>query len=1513
MMLQRELLKELLEYVEEQAKAIDLGAYVVSLLRGSVYRNYELQGLPGLEFDLRTEGDHIWLRISRLHPSSPPPVSVEYATLIRPVNDPFSAPPSIEEESLHAWIELHSESDGLEPSNEEDNPLLNDGWKREASDALQDYLLQWFAWAAEEKLRRSSIGLYGSMFALKRQIELEEATKPQELVWGIGVTSWQIPGAEKSVSFEYPLLTQAVEISIDEKSMAIEIRPRSTDTRVEMQAFINCSVPGSPDVERSVKEYLDRNREHPVSPFDADSYSEMLKLAASNLQSNGCYREILADGQAVPEPGTDLIVTDAWVLFSRLRTTHYLTDDLRRLKEKLDSGCDIPEGPGAFVTPPSEETVTYEEINFRGLSSRGGGKGKAEELYFPLPYNEEQVTIIQRLEKAAGVAVQGPPGTGKTHSIANVICHYLATGRRVLVTSRGEPALQVLQSKIPEEVRALTVALLASDREGVRQFQASIEAIQHQVSQLHPEETRHAITLLESAIDRAHQELNTIDRRIDEIALSQLSEVEIDGSPMRAQKLAELVVSGREQYGWFDDALTLSPEHAPPFSEAEAAGIREARRKVGGDLHYVLADYPAADGLPGVTEIAELHESLSRIRTIEAEVERGELPELRSTSVETLDMARDLLHAVDAAGLLLKEVESAGEHWPLELRAKCCHSSFTSEINALEALFPDIALLIESRAAFLRRPVEFPQSGLHTSKTREAVDRGVETGKPFGMFGKMVSGEAKQHIDQIRISGLPPATQEEWAHVRRYMELHDNLLSFVNRWNQLSDALSIPLLEGTVSALRQIELAATLAGKVHRLAKTYDAELFRKAEAVFAAGSAPGVVMESSAQLYQVKTHLNRHLSRIELSKATTRLIELHEKLAGKSGPVSIALREFASAQLGNPAVPVETIVAGYTALMAEIRRIASLNIELSRIREAAGVIARAGAEKLADRLCTVMVERTGEESVLPATWRAAWNWARMRTHIEQIEARDELLDLSGRRRGVEVNLSRFYRQMVSKAAWLATKGNATPKVLQALAGYATAIRKIGMGTGPNATRYRRDAREAMTDAAGAIPCWIMSHARISESMPPDIGAFDLVIVDEASQSDLWALPAILRGKKILVVGDDKQVSPDGGFISSRSINALLVRFLAKQPYSSSMTPGMSLYDLASRVFASAQVMLREHFRCVPPIIAYSNRVFYKGGIQPLRIPKATERIDPPLVDISLPDGYRDKRNVNEREAEAIAAEISAIVQNDAFAGRTIGVVSLLGMEQARHIDSLVRQQCDAVELLHRKFECGDARTFQGSERNIIFLSMVVDRRNCKALSGNVFDQRFNVAASRARDRMYLVRSVEAADLSEKDLRLSLLTHFNQPMLNGSEDAGKLVELCESGFEREFFTLLTALGYRVTPQVRMGAYRIDMVIEGAGDNRLAVELDGDEFHGPDRWQHDMSRQRVLERAGFEFWRCFASTWIMHKDEVLEELQERLKAKGIEPVGAMEYAPLLVEKRLREPEEPFELEGSAMNL
>jgi very-short-patch-repair endonuclease len=108
--------------------------------------------------------------------------------------------------------------------------------------------------------------------------------------------------------------------------------------------------------------------------------------------------------------------------------------------------------------------------------------------------------------------------------------------------------------------------------------------------------------------------------------------------------------------------------------------------------------------------------------------------------------------------------------------------------------------------------------------------------------------------------------------------------------------------------------------------------------------------------------------------------------------------------------------------------------------------------------------------------------------------------------------------------------------------------------------------------------------------------------------------------------------------------------------------------------------------------------------------------------------------------------------------------------------------------------------------------------------------------------------------------------------------------LCESGFERDMMRWLVEKGYRVQPQVGALGFRIDLVVEGANGNRLAVECDGDRFHGPAQWRDDMRRQRVLERVGWRFWRCFASNFYRDRDGVLGELVDTLSRIGIEPGG-----------------------------
>ncbi len=1488
-----DLLVNLLDYVVEQSKDVDPTGFKLTGIKEFVKYKPNLQGLPGVDFDKKVEGDHIWMRVERLAELPPPQIQLKEIQRFFTI----STSPSGPEPSINESVLAHSIATDIGKLNKLDGEKLSNSRRALVVQTFATYKPIWKAWAEGEKPRRETIRLYGELFSLKHQMEAEETAKPHELVWGIGITSWRLAvdgrGGPSSVEYQYPLITQAVEVSIEDQTMAIVLSPRAIDPRLEFDAFSACHVLSAPEVEKACKESLTKNPEKQITPFDTGSFEHLLRLVAGNLHERG---QFLSHQERPLPPTDDLVVTDAWVLLSRPRSNNFLLEDIERLKMNIKNGATIPAGSLSLVTPPLDQLRATEPISFRGLSgisNSGGGSAKPQELYFPLPYNHEQVTIVEQLERFEGITVQGPPGTGKTHTIANIVCHYLATGRKVLVTSKGEQALEVLQSKIPAEVRPLTVALIAGDREGMRQFQSAIETIIHNVSQLNPDVSRTEIVRILSAIDRAHSELATIDKRVDEIALTQLSDVEVDGVTMRAQKMAELVIHGFSRHAWFDDTLSLEPAHAPPVSASEVALAREARRRLGVDLQYSNAKVPSSIALLPAIEIEVLHNVLVDIRDIEEAEAKGGLIPLRATTPEILAQARSLLVEVEAAASLALELEQTGEVWPLELRNKCRQSDFVSERKALEALFDEIEALTQARAEFLIKPVEIEDAAISLPKVREALMRASQTGKPFGLFA-FAASDVKAHVHAVKVAGLAPSNTEDWKHILDYTKLHDRIVSFSARWNQFAELLSIPKVGNGIFALRSIERITVAARKAHLLATNHDIRLPLMAENVFS--NVPTAQLHGvSADILKVKEHLRSHLTRADLAKAATQLATLQEKLAGTSGPVSEDMRSFVEFTLGNKEFPAERVVARYAELLSEVRRIESLVQDMMTVIKIAGAFELAGAQKLAARVTHSPLGSSGEDTVIPISWRDAWNWARLKFHLDKIEAREELLTLAHRRYDLEAGLAKLYENMVSKSAWLMTKTGASPKVLSALETYKTAIRRIGQGTGTNATRHRRDAQKAMLNAQGAVPCWIMSHNKVSETLPATLGSFDLVVVDEASQSDLWALPAVLRGKKILVVGDDKQVSPDGSFISATHIQSLRDRFLADQPYAAVLTPEKSLYDISSTVFAAQKVMLREHFRCVPAIIAYSNQ-FYDGFMQPLRIPKESERIDPPLVDIYVPSGYRDKKDINRPEAEAIADEINAVLQNKQFANRTVGVVSLLGPDQAKYIDTLVRSRCDAAELMRRKFECGDARVFQGSERDIMFLSMVVDPQNARAMSGNTAEQRFNVAGSRARDRMYLVRSVQLTDLSHLDLRAGLLSHFSKPSEGSFEENKNLIELCESGFEKQVYIALVDKGYRVIPQVKAGSFRIDMVVEGERDARLAIECDGDEFHGSDRWAADMGRQRVLERAGWTFWRCFASTWSMRKEEVLAELLRRLSSMGIEPLGILEKTPSLVEQR-----------------
>ncbi|KAB2336366.1 DUF559 domain-containing protein [Cytobacillus depressus] len=87
----------------------------------------------------------------------------------------------------------------------------------------------------------------------------------------------------------------------------------------------------------------------------------------------------------------------------------------------------------------------------------------------------------------------------------------------------------------------------------------------------------------------------------------------------------------------------------------------------------------------------------------------------------------------------------------------------------------------------------------------------------------------------------------------------------------------------------------------------------------------------------------------------------------------------------------------------------------------------------------------------------------------------------------------------------------------------------------------------------------------------------------------------------------------------------------------------------------------------------------------------------------------------------------------------------------------------------------------------------------------------------------------------------------------------------------------------VQPQVKLGNYLINLVFEGIRD-RLAVECDGERWHGPEKWEEDMQRQYDLERAGWKFWRVRGREFFYNKTKSLESLWSKLEEMGIEKVA-----------------------------
>jgi very-short-patch-repair endonuclease len=1481
------------------------------------FHEFQVAGLEGVETAL---DDETWLRIQRLRETRPPDYDPMFDGWVDfgPHPSADQPPQIVAERVLNLPIEDISDlaEAGFLPDAEDImRPVGADEAFPERMDAIlrirnlpefealwQDYINgPWANWAETERPRRRAIEFYNKVYQIhQRMIALGDDT-PIELVFGIGIARWVIGSQRINV----PLIEQLAEIELQQDG-SLYVRPRQMPPQLVLKAFHGLELEGSKSVQRDLSEQLERAVEDPdvgFSPFDKRTFEKILRGCTARLSSTGIYHpDMLADQQdrTLPDPDNCLRVTDTWVIYVRQRSSDFRREDLARLIKRVEEVAEPEElpAPGVrFVVEPSDKIVEPEyggiDLSSRDLglpenesmrrqaatdtaiehgTGRPNGRGN-EALFFPLAYNDEQEEVIRRLEAedSPGVIVQGPPGTGKTHTIANIISHFLATRRRVLVTAKTPEALRALQEKIPEGIRDLAISVIHNDREGARQLQHAVQVLADEAKSIDARAVAEQIKDKHARLRTLRDHIAEIDREFQRLAERNLARLVYEGEESSPMELARWVISRREEYGWFSDHVTLEPRYEPQFTSAEIDEVRVLRRLLCNDLIYDTDTLPEPDTLPDLARVIAAHAELGRIGELESATKSGEIPHMQPD----LPTARSLRNWVVGFADFMGEVRN--EPWLVDLYHLLLGLK-RADPAPLRALREALVVWTELH----RQGREYELQAVVCDHAEDpALDKALEDlaagRKPFGIFS-MFKGGLKAKIENTAIEGRSPSDSDDWVVIRRFRAWQQEAHRFVGRWSGIAGTLGLPVLPTAWEQARSDFLR--LGRLVERLHGFHsDVDVYRQAiRGLFPYGIDPDEVLHHG-RCAKIIEALNAHLEKADLTEA----IDLRSRLSGicdgKGLPFYAALRDVC-ANLGTADVPQRAVAEAWQQIVAEAQRLDALRSSFTRLNDVTARVAVSGAPNWANKLRHDAV--VGDDPWTTTTWQAAWEWARADGFLKSLGDRETIRHLSDERASAEAEQRKLFAEVVRLRTFLGMKSSLSEKVEAALAKFTTAIARLGKGTGKSAGRYRRIIREAALDAARAVPCWILPEWRVAEQLPAELGSFDLVVIDEASQSDITALPAILRGEKVLIVGDDKQVSPTVIGIEDRKVLQLRTTFLSGIPFADQMDPATSLYELAGMVYPGRAIILREHFRCVEPIISFSSR-FYPKPLIPLRIPTASERLDPPLVDMYVKYGKR-VREINEAEVDVIVAEITKIVADPKFDRRSLGVISLIGNAQANRIYTRLITELGAEVIEKHRIMCGNAATFQGQERDIVFLSMVACPETAVTQTARIYEQRFNVAASRARDRLVLVRSLASSDLRPGDLKLALIEHFRSPMKGNLIRPKEVLELCQSDFERDFGRYLLDLEYRIRPQVPVGGYAIDFVVEGADDRRLAIELDGDKYHGPDRWADDIRRQRALERLGWIFWRCWGSAWISDRERCLTDLMETLARLDIEPIG-----------------------------
>ncbi|WP_232519750.1 AAA domain-containing protein [Actinosynnema pretiosum] len=1391
--------------------------------------------------------------------------------------------------ALSPWLDGDWDEPGDAPRLRES---LGEGEQRVALDDVPEireshtaWLERWTTWAEEERADKPARDAYNELF--HAYVTATGHAEELELVIGVGCLSWAPPGHH---AVQRHLVTVPATVQLDDLSGTLSLHQAEAAEGVTVE--LDMLAPGLIANPAHVVQIKAEAREVHSSALHRDSLGGVLRRLVHALDGDAAYHGDL-DGK---QPATrHAVAAFAPALILRKRSRQGIVDILDDVARQLTDSGAVPDGLLPLVDP-----------DHRPAAERSPQPGALvqldEEPFLPLPVNDRQLRVLAQVDAKAQTLVQGPPGTGKTHTVAALLSHLLAQGKRVLVTAHTDRALKEVRAKLPASIAPLAVSVVGSSRSDLTDLKVAVERISQVSGEYDHEGARRTVDDYLAAIDGLRRDRAELHRRLVDARGQEVVEHEVGGHRGTLAALARHVEHDRGRFGWITDLievdgtapspvaggdvarwhallldealnadepesrLRLLPLADVPTPEEFAALVAAERRAISAEEgHSALAGHSAFDAVrglePATREVlrqrlngfAREAEDLSRRR--EQWMDGALADVLAGRATPWRSRGHQVAQLVDRATPLVGRLGPLTE---VEVRE--------GELGALVALAGSLRAHVAEGGKLKTNPDGSPKAGVLAPKP-------VKQAQPL--------------FQAVRVNGVPPTSVEQLDAFLCWAEACKVLGALDRAW---PDSVQVPV-EDTLG--ERLQWHVTELAQLHRvLALGHELETEERGLAGL------GLPRPNWTDLEAVQTYARLVDAAAAFDARTAATVPLQEVARTADEVARWADAAPCARDLARAAQDRDH--EGYAGAHRRLARLAEVALAV-HVRDGIAAV----LDREVPRVLAAVIADPGDPAWVErlAGWDEAWNWAVARRWVLERGAED-VNALQAEVLRVDQAVRDRVEQLAAERAWghAVSPDRLSGKARADLQQYAQLVKRLGKGTGAYAAQRRAEIRAAMERCRPAVPVWIMPVYRIAEQFRVRPDMFDVVIVDEASQAGLEATFLQYLAPKIVIIGDDRQVSPSAVGADQQQLRDLAEQYLWDDPYRASwQDPKRSLFDEAKMRF-EGMITLVEHRRCVPEIIGFSNRIAYEpDGVRLVPVRQyGADRLEP-VKPVFLADGHErgsDSYRYNPVEADAIVDQIEKCIADPRYDGLTFGVVSLLGATQAKAIEKRLMERVAPEEWKARDLRCGDSADFQGSERDVMFLSMVKARSDepggrVVAQTKDEYVQRYNVAASRAKDQMWVFHSLRLSDLhNSEDMRFQLLDYCYSVARRGEDEDGarralvpedERVEPFDSLFEQRVFNRLVDRGHSVVPQFPAEGYRIDLVVVGR-KARLAVECDGDAWHGPDAYERDMARQRDLERCGWRFFRIRESEFYADRPAVLARLWNALQELDIHPSG-----------------------------